>query len=393
MNKHPRHWNLSPHSALRFIILMGMVSLFADITYEGARSITGPYLALLGASGAIVGFVSGFGELIGYSLRYLSGYLSDRFRSYWSMIILGYAINLFAVPLLALTVSWQAAALLLMTERLGKGIRVPARDAMLSYAGHATGRGLGFGIHDALDQIGAVLGPAFISAILFFQHSYAFGFAFLLLPALCALSILLIARKLYPHPDELEASLPAIKSEGMKHSYWLYLGAASCIAAGFVDYPLIAYHFEKTKVASPGWIPLIYSIAMGVEGIAALVLGRWFDRKGIAVLMISTGLSACLAPLVFLGGFEWAVAGMILWGIGMGAQESIMRAMVAQFIDSKHRSTGYGLFSFWFGISWFAGSFLMGTLYDISIAALVLFSVVIQLLSLPILWIIKRRGF
>lgn len=378
-----------PRSAMQFIVLLGFVSLFADITYEGARSISGPYLALLGASGAIVGFVSGFGELVGYALRALSGYVSDRTRTYWGMMILGYTVNLLAVPLLALTNHWQAAALLLILERFGKSIRVPPRDAMLSYATQATGRGWGFGIHESLDRIGAILGPLFMSAILFYKHSYSLGFACLLFPALCALVILFLSCKLYPHPEHLEIPHFPIKSEGLKRLYWLYIAAACMIAAGFIDYPLIAYHFELKQIASSVWIPLIYSITMGVDGIASLVLGKWFDRYGIIVLIVSTALSACLAPFVFFGGFEWALAGMVLWGIGMAGQQSVMRAFLAHLVDPGQRATAYGIFNFWFGIFWFTGSFLMGYLYDISLFALVLFSVGIQLISLPLLWKVK----
>ena len=121
-----------------------MVSLLADITYEGARSITGPYLAILGANAAVVGFVAGFGELVGYGLRLVSGYLADRTGKYWTITIVGYAINLLAVPLLALADQWWLAALLIIIERMGKGMRVPSRDAMLSHAGHRMGMGWAF---------------------------------------------------------------------------------------------------------------------------------------------------------------------------------------------------------------------------------------------------------
>lgn len=390
MGKPPQESQFNYRSAMKFIVLMGMVSLFADMTYEGARSISGPYLALLGASGAVVGFVSGFGELIGYALRALSGYITDRTRSYWSMAILGYSINLFAVPLLAITQHWQTAAILLIVERLGKAMRVPARDAMLSYATQATGRGWGFGIHEALDKIGGLLGPILISAILFYRHSYTLGFACLLFPALCAIAILFLSRRLYPHPENLEIPHTSITPKGLKGTYWLYIAASCFIAAGFIDYPLIAYHFELNQIASPAWIPLLYSIAMGVEGLSSLALGKWFDRKGIFPLIISTALSACVAPFVFLGSIEWAIAGIVLWGIGMGGQQSIMRAVIAHLVDSQQRATGYGIFNLWFGIFWFVGSFLMGYLYDVSLIALMIFSVGIQFISLPLLWKVNR---
>lgn len=382
---------VSRQSAMRFILLMGIVSLFADMTYEGARSISGPYLAVLGATGAIVGFVSGFGELVGYSLRSLSGYISDRTRSYWTVTIFGFALNLLVVPMIALTQHWETAAILLMLERLGKGIRVPPRDAMLSFATHAVGRGWGFGIHEALDQIGAIIGPLLVSAILFYQESYALGFACLLFPALCALLVLVLSQRLYPHPEELEIPNASLKSTGLNREFWLYVAAFCFIGAGFVDYPIIAYHLELKHVASPVWIPLVYSVAMGVEGLASLLLGKWFDRKGMIALIVSTALSACLAPFAFFGTFSWAVVGIILWGIGMGSQQSIMRAIIAHLVGPKKRATAYGLFNLWFGISWFLGSFLMGYLYDISLIALVIFSVSIQLIAVPIFLFISKE--
>src|SRR5262249_27226269 len=136
---------LAAKSALRFVLLLGVVSLFGDMTYEGARSITGPYLGTLGATAAVVGVVAGAGELVGYALRFVSGLFADRTHRYWATTIVGYAINLFSVPLLALSGSWPAAAGLIITERAGRAIRKPAGDAMLSHAGSVIGHGWAFG--------------------------------------------------------------------------------------------------------------------------------------------------------------------------------------------------------------------------------------------------------
>lgn len=381
---------LTRQLAIRFVVLMGIVSLFADMTYEGARSITGPYLALLGASGAVVGFVSGLGEFLGYAVRLASGYLSDRTRSYWAITFVGYFINLLAVPLLALTDQWLSAVILIVLERLGRAIRSPARDAMLSYATQTIGRGWGFGLHEALDQIGAVVGPLLMAAILAFRDSYTLGFAVLLFPALAALALLMIARYFYPHPEELETATVLPQSTGLQRVYWIYVAAMSLIAAGFVDFPLIAYHFGQARVLSPVWIPILYAIAMGVDGLAALILGKWFDRQGVIVLIFSTLLSALAAPLVFWGeGIEVAL-GMILWGVGMGAQESIMRAFVAHLVGMQKRATAFGILNWWFGVFWFIGSAGMGYLYDHSVTLLVLFSIILQLSALPLLWKIKN---
>lgn len=383
--------DISKTTALKFVILLGIVSLFADMTYESARSIAGPYLALLGANAAIVGFVAGFGELVGYSLRLVFGYLADRTGKYWTITIIGYACNLLAVPLLALAGHWWVAAVFMIIERMGKAMRVPSRDAMLSHAGQKMGMGWVFGLHEALDQTGAMLGPLIIAIILYFKRSYQECFAILLIPALLALFALGIARWLYPHPQALEIEHNRVETEGMNSSYWIYLTGASLIAAGYADFPLIAYHFQKTAVLTPVWIPVSYSIAMAANTIAAPLLGSFYDKRGFLVLITITIISSIFAPLVFMGNFEFALIGVILWSIGVGAHESLMRAIVANMVPKKKRGAAYGVFNTGFGIFWFLGSVLMGILYDISIPMLVIFSLAIQLLAIPLLWIVRKK--
>jgi MFS family permease len=382
--------DISKNAALKFVILIGVVSLFADMTYEAARSITGPYLAYLGANAAIVGFVSGFGEFIGYALRLVSGYWADHTGKYWTITIVGYACNLLVVPLLALADHWWVAAVLIIMERMGKAMRVPSRDAMLSHAGQKMGMGWVFGLHEALDRAGAMLGPLIVALVLYFKGGYQESFAILLIPALLALTVLGVARKLYPHPQSLEIEQDTIEAKGMDSSYWIYLAGASLIAAGYADFPLIAYHFQKTTLLSPAWIPVSYSIAMGANTIAAPVLGHFYDRKGFLILIIITLLSSFFAPLVFLGNFQLALLGVILWSIGVSAHESLMRAVVAKMISKEKRGSAYGVFNTGFGLFWFLGSFLMGILYDVSITSLVIFSLTIQLLAIPLLYKVKN---
>ena len=384
--------DMSKASALRFVVLIGVVSLFADMTYEGARSITGPYLAVLGASGTIVGIVAGFGELVGYALRLVSGYISDRTGRYWSITLFGYVVNMLAVPLLALTGNWPLAALLMVAERMGKAIRNPPRDAMLSHATKEMGRGWGFGLHEALDQIGAVIGPLVVTAVLYFKGSYQTGFAVLLVPALLALSVLLVARLLYPRPGDLETILPELETQGFPKKFWLYLAAASLVGAGYIDFPLIAYHFEKASVASENWIPVFYAVAMGVDALAALIFGYLFDRIGFSILIVVACISAFFAPLVLLGGFSLALIGMALWGVGMGAQESIMRAAIAEMVPANRRASAYGIFNAAFGLFWFLGSALMGLLYDLSLPALIGFSLVTQFASVPLFFLVRKES-
>jgi MFS family permease len=378
-------------SALHFVVLIGITSLLADMTYEGARSVNGPFLAVLGASGTAVGLVAGSGELVGYFLRLLSGIISDKTGRYWAITLFGYAINLLSVPLLALAGRWEVAAVLMIAERVGKAIRVPARDAMLSYATMEMGRGWGFALHEALDQIGAVLGPLIVASAFALRGDYRSGYAVLLAPAVAALAVLTAARRLYPRPRDLELAFPEVHVKGFRKEYWLYLAAAAMIAAGFADFPLVAYHFQKTGRVSGNLIPIYYSVAMGVDALAALAFGRWFDRAGFVSVVAATSLSALFAPLVFFGGPLAALSGMVLWGIGMGAQESIIRAAVAGMVAREKRSTAYGVFNAVYGVAWFLGSALMGILYDVSLAAVAVFAVLMQLASIPLLTLVGKE--
>jgi len=382
---------ISKKSSIKFVILLGLVSLLADVTYEGARSITGPFLAILGASATVVGVVAGLGELIGYSLRLVSGYIADKTGKYWTITILGYFLNLVAVPFLALAGNWQIAAILIVTERIGKAIRTPARDAMLSHATKQMGAGWGFGLHEAMDQIGAMLGPIIVSLVLFFKGGYRHGFFILFIPAILALTVLFLAKFLYPRPQDLEVNVPKIDTKGFPRVFWIYLAAVALIAAGYADFPLIAYHFKKVSMSSDSFIPIFYAIAMGVDAIAALLFGRLFDKIGMSSLIFAAVISSLFAPLAFLGNFQFALLGVILWGIGMGAQESIMRAAVGGMVNANKRGTAYGVFNTGYGIAWFLGSALMGILYDISIPALVIFSAAAQLASIP-LFLLARNN-
>jgi MFS family permease len=378
-------------SAFRFIILLGFVSLFADITYEGARSVIGSYFEILGASATVVGVFSGFGELVGYALRLVSGYISDKTGKYWAITIIGYTVNLLAVPLLALAGRWETAAALIIIERMGKAIRSPARDAILSHATKQVGQGWGFGIHEAMDQIGALTGPLIISAVLYFRGTYKTGFITLAIPAILALAVLIIARVTYPSPREFEPISEKIEGKSLPKVFWIYLLAIGLIAAGYADYPLIAYHLKKHIIVTDNWIPAFYAIAMAVDAVSALLCGKFFDRIGMNVLIFVSLLSAFFAPFVFFGGFLFALIGMVLWGIGMGAQESIMRAQVATMVTSDKRGSAYGIFNTGYGLFWFLGSAVMGILYDKHVVLLVAFSVIAQLCAIPVLLTARRK--
>jgi predicted MFS family arabinose efflux permease len=381
--------------ALRFIVVIGILSFFADFTYEGSRSIVGPYLATLQASGTIVGIVTGFGEFLGYGLRLFSGRWADATGRYWPITIFGYVVQMAAVPALALTGSWPAAAALIILERVGKAIRNPPRDVMLSHAGkQAGGYGWAFGLHEAFDQFGAMFGPLAVAAVLTWQGSYREAFAVLLVPAVINLSLVLLARALYPKPQEMESSPPrTIAGSGLPRVYWVYLLGAILVAAGFADYPLVAFHFSRTGEVPGEWIPIFYAVAMAVGGAGSLILGRLFDRFGFVVLVVLTLVSGLFAPLVFLGGFWAALIGAAIWGLGMGVHESIIPAAVAPMVSVRRRGSAYGTFTAGYGIFWFIGSAAIGILYDVSLPAVIAFCMITQFAAVPIfIWVGRRQG-
>src|SRR5438876_1493693 len=381
--------SLTASTAFRFVIVVGIANLFADMTYEGARSSTGQFLGSLGASAAVVGFTAGLGELLGYALRSVSGVISDKTGKYWIVTSVGYIINMLAVPALALAGSWPLATGLIVAERTGRAIRKPSTEAMLSFAGKRIGQGWVFGLNEALDQAGATIGPLVMSFVLFRHGNYRNGFALLLIPALLTVTIVLIARYFFPNPRGLEVS-ETIRKEKFPGAFWFYMAANACIGAGFADFALSAYHFQKTASVTANLIPIYYAVAMATGAMGALVFGRLFDRLGLKVVLAVFFLSSFFAPLVFLGSSWTALIGMILWGIGMSAQGSLLNSVIAGVIHASKRSTAFGVFDTGFGLAWFLGSWLMGVLYQKSIPAVIIFSVALQLLALPIFLFAKR---
>ena len=376
--------------AIQFIVCLGLVSLFADITYEGARSTTGPFLRALGSSAAQVGLIVGLGEFLGFSLRLASGILADRTRAYWTITLLGYGVNLVAVPMLAYARNWPAAAALIVAERVGKSLRGPARDVLLSEAAVRVGRGWGFGLHSAMDQIGAVIGPLFMVWALARTRTYGPAFLFLAIPAASALAALLMARS-YDITGQSKAHPKARVNEPIPRVFWIYMGAAGLLALGYVDFPLIAYHFGKTGLFSRTGIPLMYAIAMAMNGVTALIFGRLYDRYGLAVLSIGILVSLGGLPLSFLGGREAAIAGIACWGTGMGAMDATLRSGISQIVHADKRGRAFGLYNAAFGVAWFVGSTAMGLLYDRWVMGLVLIGVIAQAASALIFFALRGQ--
>jgi MFS family permease len=374
-------------TAFRFIVALGFVSLFADMTYEGAHSVIGPLLKDLGASATQVGIIAGLGEMIAASLRYFSGRLADRTRAYWTITSLGYFLNLVVVPGLAFAGNWQAAALLIIAERTGKSLRGPARDVLLSEATEVVGYGKGFGLHAAMDQTGAVLGPLLVAVSVARTHHFGPAFLWLAVPAVGAFVALIFARSV----RSKKPTLPPLPTEkNLPIVFWWYVAAACLLALGFVDFPLLAYHFQSSSLTKPETIPLLYAGAMGVNGLMALFFGRLFDRYGIQIIAFGIVVSLLALPFGFLGGANGVYISVACWATGHGAQDATLRSGISQAVSMNKRGTAFGAFNAAYGVVWFAGSVVMGVLYDYSLIALVIFGVVAQL-GAAVLFVWLRR--
>ena len=390
--------------AMLFIVFFGIVSLFSDMTHEGASSIRGAYFTILGASAGAIGFVSGLGELIGYSMRYVFGRIADKRKNYWFMTIFGYVIDVLAVPALALVGEngWIAAAILLIIQRMGKAIKKPAKDTIMSFAASQEGVGKSFGIQEMLDQIGAFLGPVLLYLVMLFKTTgttfeiYSTCFAVLAIPGAITIIMLLVTRRKFPNPENFEPEAKEFVSFEMKKSFKYYIVGISLFAFGFIDYSLVIMHIsrnftsiagglaETSSIINSGTIPILYAGAMLVDAVAALIFGYMYDKKGVKVLVLSTIISAPFSAFVFMGkSVPMVLVGVVLWGIGMGAQESILKAAVTTMVPKSSRATGYGIFECSFGIFWFLGSWLLGVLYDVSVPVMVVVSVAAQLLAIP----------
>jgi MFS family permease len=379
-------------AAMKFVLMIGVVSFFADFTYEGSRSVIGPYLGMLGAGALAISVITGIGEFLGYGLRVFSGRGADRTGRYWPITIGGYVVQMAVVPLLALAGSWPVAAILIILERVGKATRNPPRDAMLARAARQLGYGWGFGVHEALDQFGAMFGPLAVALILVLaRHDYRVAFAALAVPAVITVTLIVVARLFNPRPQDLDAGPPEVTAAGLPAVFWVYATAAALVAAGFADYPLIAFHFARAGTVSLTLTPVFYAVAMAVSGAGSLIFGRMYDRTGIGMLVPLTVVAAAYAPLVFLGGFWASLAGVSLWGLGMGVHESIIPAAVAPMVPAARRASAYGLFTGIYGTAWVLGSVVIGVLFSVSLIAVAAFAVAAELAAIPAILIVRRR--
>ncbi|MER7178357.1 MFS transporter [Streptomyces hyaluromycini] len=387
----------------RFVVWFGTVSLLADFVYEGARSITGPLLASLGASALVVGVVTGAGEAAALGLRLVSGPLADRTHRFWGLTIAGYALTVISVPLLGTVGVLWAACALVIAERVGKAVRSPAKDTLLSHATAATGRGRGFAVHEAMDQVGALIGPLVVAGMLALTgDDYGPALGVLAVPGVAVLALLVWLRARVPDPQayEREASGPADESapDGrLPRAFWTYAAFTAATTAGFATFGLLSYHLVEHHLMTAAWVPVLYAAAMAVDALAALATGWLYDRVGARVLVALPVLAAAVPMLAFANTVTVAVVGSLVWGAAMGIQESTLRATVADLVPPRRRATAYGVFAGVVGGASLAGGALIGALYGVSITALIAVVVTVQVLALVLLTVSgwarpRRRG-
>ncbi|MCX7696206.1 MAG: MFS transporter [Bacteroidales bacterium] len=376
-----------------FILLIGFVSLFSDMVYESGKSLYGPFLKMLEASSFTLGFFTGLGEFLGYALRYIFGRIADKTGKYWHFVFLGYMINLFSVPFLAFIDMWEWAVIIIMLERVGKAMRAPSRDALLSTVTAKVGHGKGFAIQEILDQIGATAGPLLMTFALLLKNSYHITFALLFIPATLSILFLLWAHEKYPiKSEEIYSSRNSqLTLMSLRKPLWFYMIGIAFVAIGFADFPLVGYHIKTHNVFGDSWIPALYAMIMLVDGISAFGQGWAFDKWGIRVLFIVSLINPIIPWLIFSIDPLWILIGMIGYGISLGAQESIFKSYLAsQATDNK--ATLFGFFHMIFGLSWFLGSAIASYLYSYDRLSMILFLSFAQIVAIVFFYLLSRRS-
>ncbi len=346
--------------ALVVFYLLGLVSLFADMVYEGGRSVSGAYLEFLN-SPAVGAALIGVGDFIGYVLRFITGYVASVYQSstlLWASVIAGYAITALSIPLLAFTSSWSIAVLLYMVDRVGKGLRAPSREAIVAEVSEGFGLGKGFGIHELLDQLGAFSGPLIVSMSLMYW-GYREAFLLLIIPGAVAVTLVVVASAVYPSIKGFDRVRKAeVGFKGLGKPFWLYTMASSLLALGFMHWAIASYYLSANKVLTDYEVGLTFSLAMLVDALVAIPLGHLFDKTKLNVLLIQPPLALAFTLILMLGVRELIPMAAICWGIVMCSEESIMKASIAYLVDPPKRPLAYGAFGLLFGLLWSLGGFV-----------------------------------
>jgi len=372
---------ISKRTAYVAILTLGLVSMLGDIVYESGRGIAPDYLMFLGASAFMVGLVSGAGEFLGYGARLFSGALSDKSKAYWVFIFTGYGLIL-AIPLIGFTFSIELVIVLLLLERLGKALRSPSRDTVLSVISKNVGSGKAFGIHEAVDQIGAIIGPLLFAAVLFFTaNNYKAAFGTLIIPFILMMLVIAYTYRKIGKSVEVEAQNTIQKREPLSRGFWYYCLAVFLNTLGL--FPIALILFSGSTILQPlgqAWVvPLLYVIVQAVDAPMALISGHLFDKLGMKTLALPFALSVFPVLLVSFGDLAGVIAACVMFGLVLGMQESIYRAAVCAFIPLGKRGTAYGVFNTVLGVGTLASGVIFGFLIDHGYSVIILAGLVLLL--------------
>ncbi len=367
----------APWSAWRAVAGLGVVSLAGDMVYEGARSITGPFLASLGATALVVGLVTGAGEAMALVLRLLSGPLADRTHRYWAFTITGYAMTALSVPLMAVSPflggsGLAVACALVLVERTGKAVRSPSKTALLAFAAGAVGRGRGFAVHKALDQVGAFAGPLLVAGVVTVTAATWAGLAVLAVPGAVAMAVLLFVRARVPDMSVYDPQgAESVRAAGviteptvLPGRFYLFATSSAASTLGLMTFGVISFHLVDADLVAPALVPVIYAVAMLTAAAAALVTGFAYDRWSAKVLLVLPFLVVTVPALALADRLWVAVVGVAVWGGAAGVQESTVKALVADLVPARRLATAYGVFAAFEGAAALLGGGLAGALYS-----------------------------
>ncbi|MCP8309161.1 MAG: MFS transporter [archaeon] len=380
-------------AAYMAILLLGIVSLMGDVVYEGSRGIIPDYFNFLGAPALIVGLIMGLGEFLGYAIRLVSGILADATKAYWLFIFVGYGL-IAAVPLIAFSWSWELVALLILVERFGKALRSPPRDTVLSVVSKGIGSGKAFGIHEFLDQIGAILGPLIVVALMLYtKNDYSNVFKFMIIPYFVLLLVLSYTYKSTRYQTYAEKRIE--EKQGLTRPFYIYTVAVTLNTIGLIHISLIL--FKASEILQPvhqQWIvPVLYLVVQGVDAPIALISGYVYDRAGVKVLIMPFIFST-LPPILALLSNQllMLIFASVVFGLVLGMQESIYRAAVADLSPLSSRGKAYGLFNTAYGLGFLASGTIYGSFMDyrIPIIAVVGFALLTQIIAIFLLLNVKK---
>ena len=373
-------------------VFLGLVSLFADMTYEGARGVSGAYLRVLEGTALVAGAVT-VGEFLGYLMRFFSGYLADKLRSsgiLWGLTVAGYLINLVAVPALALAGRWEVALALFLVERLGKGLRAPARDVILSEVVEGIGRGKGFGFHEVMDQVGAFSGPLLVMFVLSTSgEDYRLAFSVLAVPALVSLTFLFMAYVTYPKVRSV-SSKKVLVSKGLGRKFNLFSISLALMTTGYLAWSLVSYHMKEYGLVSDPEISLMYALAMGVDAIVAFPVGYFYDKAGLKTLIITPVLASLIPVLLLSNTKTTTYLAAAVWGAVMSIYETNMRAAIPDLVEPSRRALAYGTYGLIYGSAWMLGGVLAGAIYTLNPSYLIPYVLITEVSALVVMSYLLR---